>query len=129
MWECRLEDDHGEAKCIVDYKEEMGNNNQEFLRSGSDYGVEFKNSHLLNIPSDLLETIMELCLERVYFHFVNRQRTWRERRVDTNPHNVCFSAFDDRDLFVFCEEGEVIIINNLGKEDCTRDVVEHKAPK
>nr|GEW19355.1 hypothetical protein CTI12_AA475860 [Tanacetum cinerariifolium] len=266
MWECRLEDDHGEAKCVVDYKEEMGNNNQEFLRSGSDYGVESKNSHLLNIPSDLLETIMELCLgveymnfratckrcllvaplikwsnetslrklqthslvspwlmvvdrkrgiitftdpmsgdnyflknskvlidendricysrfgwllfkkrdlnrlvffnpftddlrelpaanydleglcfsapptsldcmvvgfttERVYFHFVNRQRTWRERRVDTNPHNVCFSAFYDRDLFVFCEEGEVIIINNLGKEDCTGDVVEHKAPK
>nr|GFD42446.1 alcohol dehydrogenase, C-terminal [Tanacetum cinerariifolium] len=41
MWECRLEDDHREAKCIFDYKEEMGDNNQEFLRSGSDYGVEF----------------------------------------------------------------------------------------
>ncbi|GKB00564.1 hypothetical protein Tco_0828557 [Tanacetum coccineum] len=69
MWECRLEDDHEEAKCIVDYKEEMGNNNQIFLRSGTDNGVEFKNSHLLNVPSNLLEMILELCLGVEYMNF------------------------------------------------------------
>ncbi|PWA49872.1 hypothetical protein CTI12_AA475860 [Artemisia annua] len=265
MWECRLEDDHGEAKCIVDYKEEMGNNNQIFLRSGTDNGVEFKNSHLLNIPFDLLEMIMELCVgveymnfratckqcllaaplikwsnetslrrlqthspvspwlmvvdrkrgittftdpmsgdnyflknskvllnendricysrfgwllfwkrdlnclvffnpftndlrklpetehdleslcfsapptspdcmvvgfttTRVYFHSANQKRTWRALRLDTDPHTICFSAFYGGDLFVFCER-EVIVINNLGKKDCSGEVVEAEAPK
>ncbi|PWA56760.1 hypothetical protein CTI12_AA414480 [Artemisia annua] len=69
MWECRLEDDHEEAKCIVDYKEKMENNNHIFLRSGSNSGIEFKNSHLLNIPFDLLKMIMELCVGVEYMNF------------------------------------------------------------
>ncbi|PWA68716.1 hypothetical protein CTI12_AA302230 [Artemisia annua] len=69
MWECRLEDDHEEAKCIDDYKEEMENNNHIFLRSGIDNGVEFKNSHLLNIPFDLLEMIMEQSVGVEYMNF------------------------------------------------------------
>jgi hypothetical protein len=56
-----LEDDHEEAKCIFDYKEEMENNNHMFLRPGSNSGVEL-NSHLLNILFDLLEMMMELCV-------------------------------------------------------------------
>ncbi|GJZ57918.1 hypothetical protein Tco_0613412, partial [Tanacetum coccineum] len=266
MWECRLEDDYGEAKCIVDYKEEMRNNNQIFLRSSSDNGVEFKNSHLLNIPFDLLEMIMELCVgveymnfratckqcllaaplikwsnetslrrlqthspvspwlmvvdtrrdiitftdpllgdnyflknsqvlidendrtcysrfgwllfmkrdlkclvffnpftndlrelpeaehdleglcfsapptsldcmvvgfttERVYFHFVNRKGTWRKRRLDIVPHTVCFSGFYGRDLYAFCEGGELFVIKNLGKKDCSGGLLEYEAPK
>nr|GEV75527.1 hypothetical protein CTI12_AA475860 [Tanacetum cinerariifolium] len=71
MWECRVEDDHEEARCIVDYKEEMTNNNLIFLRSGTctDNGVEFEDSHLLNIPFDLLEMIMELCVGVEYMNF------------------------------------------------------------
>nr|GEZ73704.1 hypothetical protein CTI12_AA475860 [Tanacetum cinerariifolium] len=158
-----LEVDHEEAKCIVDYKEEMRNSNQIFLRSGTctDNGVEFVNSHLLNIPFDLLEMIMELCVGVEYMNFratckqcllaaplikwsneasLRRlqthspvspwlmKQTWRGLRFGTDPHTVCFSAFYGGDLFVFCEQ-EVIVINNLGKEDCSREEAEAEDPK
>jgi hypothetical protein len=47
----------------------MENNNHIFLRSGSNSGVGFENSHLLNIPFDLLEMIMELCVSVEYMNF------------------------------------------------------------
>ncbi|GKB21119.1 hypothetical protein Tco_0855042 [Tanacetum coccineum] len=69
MWECRLEGDHGEAKSIVDSKVEMENNDEILLRSGTDDGVKFNESHLLNTPFNLLETIMELCVGVEYMNF------------------------------------------------------------
>ncbi|PWA82333.1 hypothetical protein CTI12_AA176640 [Artemisia annua] len=59
IWECRLEDNNGEAKSIVDSKVEMENNDEVLLRSGTDDGVEYSESHLLNVPFHVLETIME----------------------------------------------------------------------
>ncbi|PWA58987.1 hypothetical protein CTI12_AA395500 [Artemisia annua] len=285
MWECRLEDDHEEAKCIddykeemennnheeakciVDYKEEMENNNQIFLRSGTNNGVEFKNSHLLNIPFDLLEMIMEqsvgveymnfratckqcllaaplikwsnetslrrlqthslvspwlmkvdtrrgiitftdpllgdnyilknskvlsdendkLCYSRfgwllfwkrglnclvffnpftndlrelpetehdlrslcfsapptsadcmvvgfttecVYIHYVNQERTWREVCFGTDPPSpVFFSGFYGGKVYVSCEQGELCVINNIGKKGHTWGQFEAEAPK
>ncbi|GKA26112.1 hypothetical protein Tco_0712221, partial [Tanacetum coccineum] len=50
MWKCRLEDDHGEAKCIDDSKSDMKKNDEILLRLGTDDRVGFNESHLLNIP-------------------------------------------------------------------------------
>nr|GEV45711.1 hypothetical protein CTI12_AA382280 [Tanacetum cinerariifolium] len=69
MWECRLKYDHGEAKCIDDSKSEMKNNDEILLRLGTDDRVGFNESHLLNIPSDLLESIMEHCVGVEYMNF------------------------------------------------------------
>nr|GEX01920.1 hypothetical protein [Tanacetum cinerariifolium] len=64
LWECRLhEDGYGEAQSVDDSTVETENDNEILLRSGSDDGVDFNESHLLNIPSDLLESIMEHCVE------------------------------------------------------------------
>ncbi|PWA59168.1 hypothetical protein CTI12_AA382280 [Artemisia annua] len=69
MWECRLEDDHGEAKCVDDSKSERKNNDEILLTSGTDDGVDFNESHLLNIPSALLESVMEHCVGVEYMNF------------------------------------------------------------
>ncbi|GJV44065.1 hypothetical protein Tco_1428601 [Tanacetum coccineum] len=255
MWECRLKDDHEEAKCIDDSKSEMKNNDEILLRLGTDDRVGFNESHLLNIPSDLLESIMEHCvgveymnfratckrchlaaplikwsnkrsikrlqtyslvspwfmvvdkkrdiitfmdpmfgdnyikkksqisvvqnkifcssfgwllfenlvmcyvlfnpftselrklpesrglLESLSFsapptsdncivvgfttrehwqahiHFVNREPVWHTLNLGPNPHTICSSIFDGRDLYVLGKEGELIVFNNLGQPD------------
>ncbi|GKE37778.1 hypothetical protein Tco_1461183, partial [Tanacetum coccineum] len=62
-----FEDDHGEAKCI-DSKAEMENNNEILLRPVKHNGLESNESHLLNIPFDILETIMEHCVGVEYMN-------------------------------------------------------------
>ncbi|PWA82326.1 hypothetical protein CTI12_AA176570 [Artemisia annua] len=264
MWECRLEDDHGEANCIADSKVEMFRTNEISLRPDTHDGVECNESYLLNISFDLLEMIMELCVgveymnfratckqcllaaplirwsnrtsirrlqkyllvspllmvvdkkqdiitftdpmvgdnyfmknsqvlmdvnnkiccsrfgwllfesihwnclvffnpftndlwqlpkaehifdslcfsapptsldcmvvgfttSCVYIHYMNREPAWRT--LDTHPHNVCSSSFYGRDLYALCEQGELIVINNLAREDYSWKLVETEAPK
>ncbi|PWA82325.1 hypothetical protein CTI12_AA176560 [Artemisia annua] len=65
----------------------------------------------------------------VYIHFVNQEPMWRTHRLDTHPHNFCSSTVYGRDLYALCEQGELIVINNLRKEDHTWKVVKTEAPK
>nr|GEU50030.1 putative reverse transcriptase domain-containing protein [Tanacetum cinerariifolium] len=130
---CRLEVDHEEAKCIVDYKEEMRNSNQIFLRSDDLRELPETEHDLKNLcfsapPTSLDCMVVGFTTEHVYFHFVNQKQTWRGLRLGTDPHTVCFSAFYGGDLLVFCEQ-EVIVINNLGKEDCSGEEAEAEYPK
>ncbi|GKC91430.1 hypothetical protein Tco_1152079, partial [Tanacetum coccineum] len=70
MWESRLEDDHGaETKCIVDSNVEMQSNNPILLESSKDNGVELHESHLLNMPFNILEIIIENCVGVEYLNF------------------------------------------------------------
>ncbi|PWA30867.1 hypothetical protein CTI12_AA626130 [Artemisia annua] len=68
LWECRLKGDHGEAKCIIDSKVEMKNNNDILLRSGMVCGVKSNESHLLNVPFHILETIMKFSVGVEYMN-------------------------------------------------------------
>ncbi|PWA97385.1 Alcohol dehydrogenase, C-terminal [Artemisia annua] len=69
MWECRLEDDHGEAKYVTDSEVEMEDTDEVLLRSGMDDGVKFNESQLLNMPFDILKTIIEHCVGVEYMNF------------------------------------------------------------
>ncbi|GJT47632.1 hypothetical protein Tco_0973789 [Tanacetum coccineum] len=66
LWECRLEDGHGEAKCTIDPKPEE---DQRVVRSVTHNEVEFDGWNLLNLPVDILETIMEHCVGVEYMNF------------------------------------------------------------
>ncbi|PWA77277.1 hypothetical protein CTI12_AA225440 [Artemisia annua] len=233
------EDDHGEAKCIDDSKSEMKNNNEILLKLGSDDGVDYNESHLLNIPYDLLELITEHCVGVEYMnfratckrchlaaplikwgnkrsikrlqtysvvspwlmvvdkkrdtitfmdpimtcravlynpftndlrklpaesrdrfeslsfsapptsancivigfkfktgehwhahiHFVNREPVWHTLNLGPDPHTICSSIFDGRDLYALGKEGELIVFNNLGQPDHLWKLVEAEAPK
>ncbi|PWA86318.1 hypothetical protein CTI12_AA140910 [Artemisia annua] len=61
VWECRLEDDHGGAKCSLDIKQEE---NQIVARSFTD-----NEWNLLNLPFDILKLIMEYCVSVEYLNF------------------------------------------------------------
>ncbi|GJY42877.1 hypothetical protein Tco_0431090, partial [Tanacetum coccineum] len=74
-------------------------------------------------PTSLDCMVVGFTTERVYFHFVNQKSTWRGVRLGTDPHTVCFPAFYGGALFLFCEQ-EVMVINNLGKKDCSGEVFE-----
>ena len=63
---CRLEDGHGEAKCTIDSKQEE---DQRVVRSVTHNEVEYRGWHLLNLPVDILETIMEHCVGVEYMNF------------------------------------------------------------
>ena len=63
---CRLEDGHGEAKCTIDSKQEE---DQRLVRSVTHNEVEYNGWHLLNLPVDILETIMEHCVGVEYMNF------------------------------------------------------------
>ncbi|PWA69726.1 hypothetical protein CTI12_AA297350 [Artemisia annua] len=65
----------------------------------------------------------------VDIHFVNREETWRTLRLGPDPHTICFSTFHGQDLYALCNDGEVIVINNLGNDDYLLKLVEAKAPK
>ena len=67
--------------------------------------------------------------ERVYIHYVNKKRTWRGLRFDINPSPVCSSGFYGQDLYVSCEQGELFVINNIGKRGNSWERVEAEAPK
>ncbi|GKA37864.1 cation/H+ exchanger, CPA1 family protein, partial [Tanacetum coccineum] len=69
IWECRLEDDHEKAKCTLDSKVGAENKCEILLRSDTNDRVEYNESHLLNIPFNLLETIMEHCAGVEYMKF------------------------------------------------------------
>ncbi|GKD38326.1 hypothetical protein Tco_1258533 [Tanacetum coccineum] len=224
LWEYRFEDDHGEAKCI-DSKPEMENNNEILLRPVKHNGLESNESHLLNIPFDILETIMEhyvgveymnvratckqchlaaplikwsnktslrrlksysvvspwfgwlllenndteclvfynpftndlqklpkaeynqfesLCFSApptsvdcmvvgftwgwdAHIHFVNHEPSWRP--VSHGQRPIDSLTFYGRDLYALCEEGELIVFSNLGKENYSWKVVVAEAPK
>ncbi|PWA44327.1 hypothetical protein CTI12_AA527470 [Artemisia annua] len=67
MWEYMFEDDPREAKC-VDSEGEMENNDEMLSRPVKHNGVESNEPHLLNIPFNLLETIMEHCVGVEYMN-------------------------------------------------------------
>ncbi|GJX50922.1 hypothetical protein Tco_0277767 [Tanacetum coccineum] len=79
FWEYRLRGDHGEIKCSTDFK--RGNKEDEtVVRSVRNEMVDIniktneiheekKESHLLNIPFDVLKTIMEHCVGVEYLKF------------------------------------------------------------
>ncbi|GKF49587.1 hypothetical protein Tco_0142838 [Tanacetum coccineum] len=65
MWECvRLEGDFGEAMCTLQSERERDNEGKKIVvRSVIDNKeVELNESHLLNTPFHILETIMQLCV-------------------------------------------------------------------
>ncbi|PWA81719.1 hypothetical protein CTI12_AA185170 [Artemisia annua] len=66
LWECRLEDDHGEAKCTVDSKQEV---DQIVGRAATHNEIGLNESNLLNLPFDILEMIMKLCVGVEYMNF------------------------------------------------------------
>nr|GFA00934.1 hypothetical protein CTI12_AA382280 [Tanacetum cinerariifolium] len=66
---------------------------------------------------------------QAHIHFVNREPTWHTLNLDPDPHTICSSIFDGRDLYALGKEGELIIFNNLGKPDYLWKVVETEAPK
>jgi hypothetical protein len=63
---CRLEDDHGGAKCTLDSKQEE---NQIVVRSVTDDEIGLNEWNLLNLPVDILEMIMEQCVGVEYLNF------------------------------------------------------------
>ncbi|GJV19548.1 hypothetical protein Tco_1368568 [Tanacetum coccineum] len=198
LWECRLKGDHGEAECIIDSKAEMEKNNDILLWSGMECDVNSDESHLLNIPVHILETIMEFCVGVEYMNlratckqcrlaapsesvsifnpftndikelprqeyeyslqslcfsapptsldcivvgflkleywradilYVNREPTWRTLNLGPDPHTICFPTFYGGDLYALCKEGELLVINNLDKEDYSLKLVKAEAPK
>nr|XP_043610336.1 F-box/kelch-repeat protein At1g57790-like [Erigeron canadensis]XP_043610337.1 F-box/kelch-repeat protein At1g57790-like [Erigeron canadensis] len=66
MWECRLEDEGREAKFIVDSKQEK---DETVVALITDNVVEASESRLLDIPLDVLEMIMKLCVGVEYMNF------------------------------------------------------------
>ncbi|PWA90716.1 hypothetical protein CTI12_AA098050 [Artemisia annua] len=66
LWECRLENDHGGAKCTLDSKQEE---NQIVVRSVTDDEIGLNEWNLLNHPFDILEMIMEHCGCVEYLNF------------------------------------------------------------
>nr|XP_043632234.1 uncharacterized protein LOC122603567 [Erigeron canadensis]XP_043632235.1 uncharacterized protein LOC122603567 [Erigeron canadensis]XP_043632236.1 uncharacterized protein LOC122603567 [Erigeron canadensis] len=66
MWECWLEDDHREAKFIVDSKQEE---DEMVINLISDNEVEVAESRLLDIPFDVLEMLMKICVGVEYMNF------------------------------------------------------------
>nr|GEX19223.1 cation/H+ exchanger, cation/H+ exchanger, CPA1 family [Tanacetum cinerariifolium] len=65
LWEYRLEDDHEEARCTDDSKQEV---DQIVGRAAThnEIGLE---SNLLNLPSDILEMIIKRCIGVEYMSF------------------------------------------------------------
>ncbi|GKE53777.1 hypothetical protein Tco_1488933 [Tanacetum coccineum] len=60
---------HEKAKCTLDSKVGAQNKCEILLRSDTNDMVEYNESHLLNIPFNLLETIMEHCVGVEYMKF------------------------------------------------------------
>ncbi|PWA39502.1 hypothetical protein CTI12_AA572200 [Artemisia annua] len=66
LWECRLEDGHGEVICTTDSKQEE---DQILVKSFGENAVEFNECHLLNLPLEILETIIKHCVGVEYMNF------------------------------------------------------------
>nr|XP_043632280.1 F-box/kelch-repeat protein At3g18720-like [Erigeron canadensis] len=66
MWECRLDDDHREAKFMVDSKQEK-DETVGFLMTDNE--VNDSESRLLDLPFDVLERIMIFCVGVEYLNF------------------------------------------------------------
>ncbi|GJX09012.1 hypothetical protein Tco_0198871 [Tanacetum coccineum] len=61
--------------------------------------------------------------------FLNKETMRRILNLGPDPHTICFSTFYAGDLYDLCNEGELTVFNNLGKEDYSFEVVEAEAPK
>ncbi|PWA35061.1 hypothetical protein CTI12_AA613050 [Artemisia annua] len=66
VWECRLEDDHGEDGCTVDSKQ---TENEIVVRGVVDNLVKSNESYILNLPFDMLVMIMDRCIGVEYMNF------------------------------------------------------------
>ncbi|GJV57874.1 hypothetical protein Tco_1458879 [Tanacetum coccineum] len=66
---------------------------------------------------------------RALIHFVNREPVWHTLNHGPDPHTICSSIFDGRDLYALGKEGELIVFNNLGQPDHLWKLVEAEAPK
>ncbi|PWA41623.1 hypothetical protein CTI12_AA552520 [Artemisia annua] len=66
LWECRLEDDHGEDGCRVDSKQ---TENEIVVRGVVDNLVKSNESYMLNLPFDMLVMIMDRCIGVEYMNF------------------------------------------------------------
>ncbi|GJZ35633.1 cation/H+ exchanger, CPA1 family protein [Tanacetum coccineum] len=62
LWECRLADDHGGAKCNQEEK-------QIAVKAVTDNDLGLNESNLLNLPFDILEMIMGHCVSVEYLNF------------------------------------------------------------
>nr|XP_043632745.1 uncharacterized protein LOC122603945 [Erigeron canadensis]XP_043632746.1 uncharacterized protein LOC122603945 [Erigeron canadensis] len=66
MWECRLEDDHKEAKFMVDSKQGKDEIVGTLI---TDNDIDVIESKLLDFPFDVLEMIMKFCVGVEYLNF------------------------------------------------------------
>nr|GEX91038.1 cation/H+ exchanger, cation/H+ exchanger, CPA1 family [Tanacetum cinerariifolium] len=66
LWEYRLEDDHEEARCTDDSKQEV---DQIVGRAATHNEIGLNESNLLNLPSDILEMIIKRCIGVEYMSF------------------------------------------------------------
>ncbi|PWA84433.1 hypothetical protein CTI12_AA157140 [Artemisia annua] len=66
VWECRLGDDIGEAKCPLDFKQEE---DQIVVRSVQDNEIGLNEPDFLNLPLDILEMIIKHCVGVEYMNF------------------------------------------------------------
>ncbi|GJV89881.1 hypothetical protein Tco_1533819 [Tanacetum coccineum] len=66
---------------------------------------------------------------RVDILYVNREPTWRTLNLGLNPQTICFPTFYGGDFYALCKERELLVINNLDKEDYSWKLVEAEAPK
>ncbi|GJY08498.1 hypothetical protein Tco_0375552 [Tanacetum coccineum] len=66
---------------------------------------------------------------RVDILYLNREPTWRTLNLGRDLHTICFPTFYGGDLYALCKEGELLVINNLDKEDFSWKLVEAEAPK
>ncbi|GJU54601.1 hypothetical protein Tco_1228315 [Tanacetum coccineum] len=66
VWECRLEDDHGEDSCMVDAEQ---TENEIVVTGVVDNVIDSNESYILNLPFDMLVLIMERCIGVEYMNF------------------------------------------------------------
>ncbi|GJV88969.1 hypothetical protein Tco_1532907 [Tanacetum coccineum] len=136
MWECRLEGDHREAKSIAVSKmimelcvgEEYMNfcatckqcllaaslikwSNETSLRRLQMYSLVSPWLMSTSVPFEVLITNEDVVSSK------RKEPTWRKVLFGTHLHNVFSSTFYDGALYALGEQGELIVINNLGKED------------
>ncbi|PWA50138.1 hypothetical protein CTI12_AA475980 [Artemisia annua] len=130
MWECRfgwLLFESDELKCLVFFNP-FTNDLRKLPKL--EYSLE---SLCFSAPPTSLDCLVvgfsTLGYWLVDIHFVNREETWRTLRLGPDPHTICFSTFHGQDLYALCNDGEVIVINNLGNDDYLLKLVEAKAPK
>ncbi|GKC68867.1 hypothetical protein Tco_1114750 [Tanacetum coccineum] len=106
------------------------NDIKELPRQEYEYSLQ---SLCFSAPPTSLDCIVVGFLKLEYWRadilYVNREPTWRTLNLGPDPHTICFPTFYGGDLYALCKEGELLVINNLDKEDYSLKLVKAEAPK